>query len=146
MATDPIPRRSFLDYLLGSGFLAAVIAAAYPVISYLSPRKISQAEQNEVIAAQVVDLKPNSGKIFKFGDKPGLLIMTPSGVLRAFTAVCTHLGCTVEYRSDLKLIYCACHGGEYDLFGKNIAGPPPLPLEEYDVVIRDSEIVVRKKA
>jgi Rieske Fe-S protein len=44
----------------------------------------------------------------------------------------------------MRLIWCACHNGQYNLSGKNIAGPPPRPLEEYTVNIRGEEIVVSK--
>lgn len=146
MQKDVQTRRGFLDYVLNGGFAAAVLAAAYPVFRFLSPSKISQAEQSELVAAKVGELAPNSGKVFKFGSSPAILVNTPTGELRAFTAVCTHLGCTVQYRSDYQLIYCACHNGRYDLNGSNVAGPPPLPLEQYQVAIRGDDIVVMKKA
>ncbi|HET8580537.1 MAG TPA: Rieske 2Fe-2S domain-containing protein, partial [Nitrospiraceae bacterium] len=65
---------------------------------------------------------------------------------RAFSAVCTHLACTVQYRPDLIHIWCACHNGHYDLNGINIAGPPPRPLEPYVVNVRGDKIVVSKTA
>lgn len=89
---------------------------------------------------------PNSGQIFKFGHDPGILIRTPSpsGELRAFSAVCTHLSCTVQYREDLEQIWCACHNGHYDLNGINIAGPPPRPLPRYDLRVVAGAIHVAK--
>jgi len=89
-------------------------------------------------------LRSNSGMIFKFGSQPGILIKTPSGEIRAFSATCTHLNCTVQYRDDIQHVWCACHNGHYDLNGKNIAGPPPRPLEQYTVNIRGDEIFVSK--
>ncbi len=91
-------------------------------------------------------VKPNTGQIFKFGSRPGILVRTPSGELRAFSAVCTHLNCTVQYRSDLSQIWCACHNGHYDLNGKNVEGPPPRPLESFTVNVRGNQIVVSKSA
>jgi Rieske Fe-S protein len=92
------------------------------------------------------DVAANSGQIFRFGNQPGILIRTPAGDLRAFTAVCTHLGCIVQYRPDLTHIWCACHNGHFDLNGKNIAGPPPKPLDEFTVNVRVNQIVVSKAA
>jgi len=91
---------------------------------------------------------PNSGQIFKFGNEPGILIRTPSpsGELRAFSAVCTHLACTVQYRDDLEQIWCACHNGHYDLNGINIAGPPPRPLPRYDLRVLAGGIHVAKQS
>ena len=67
-----------------------------------------------------------------------------SGDFRAFSAVCTHLDCIVQYRKDLKQIWCACHNGHYDLRGVNIAGPPPRPLEEFNVNIVMDEIIISR--
>jgi len=92
------------------------------------------------------EVKPNSGQIFRFGSQPGILVRSPEGELRAFSAVCTHLACIVQYREDLTHIWCACHNGHYDLNGKNIAGPPPRPLEKYDVNVRGDRMVVSKAA
>jgi Rieske Fe-S protein len=92
------------------------------------------------------DLPPNTGVIFKFGSRPGILVRTPSGELRAFSARCTHLDCTVQYRDDIGHIWCACHNGHFDLNGRNIAGPPPEPLEAYDVNVRGTQIVVSRRS
>jgi Rieske Fe-S protein len=89
-------------------------------------------------------VKANTGHIFKFGNRPAILIRTARGDLRAFSAICTHLNCTVTYRSDIAHIWCACHNGHYDLNGRNIQGPPPRPLETFAVNVRNDEIVVMK--
>ena len=64
--------------------------------------------------------------------------------LKAFSAVCTHLDCIVQYRPEMKGIWCACHNGQYDLNGQNTGGPPPRPLEEYAVNLRGDEVIVSK--
>jgi len=79
------------------------------------------------LAIEPRDIAPNAGQIVWFGREPGILIKTPSGQLRAFTAICTHLACTVQYRDDLGHIWCACHNGHYDLNGVNVAGPHRAP-------------------
>jgi cytochrome b6-f complex iron-sulfur subunit len=93
----------------------------------------------------VGDLKANSSKIFRFGNRPALLLLTAEGEYRALSATCTHLSCTVQYRSDLREIWCACHNGMYDLNGRNISGPPPRPLEVFQVHVRGEEVVVSRK-
>ena len=72
--------------------------------------------------------------------------MRTSPVSAAFSAVCTHLNCTVQYRPDLSQIWCACHNGHFDLNGKNVEGPPPRPLEAFAVNARGNQIVVSKGA
>ena len=139
-------RRTFLNVLLKSGFVIWSVSIFYPLYRYLKPPKDPSSKPSNVIAGKVDELEPNSGKIFKFGNKPGILIKTPQGEIRAFTAVCTHLDCTVQYREDLQHIWCACHNGHYDLNGINIAGPPPRPLEPFETKIKGNDIYVIRES
>ncbi len=138
-------RRSFLNIALGTGIGAFFISVFYPIFRYLIPPKNTEPVPTSVVAGTVNELKPNSGKIFRFGRKPAILIKTPQGELRSFTAICTHLACTVQYRDDLEHIWCACHNGHYDLHGKNIKGPPPRPLTQYVVNVQGDKILVSKE-
>ena len=138
-------RRQWIGIFLGGGLLASLASFIYPVLRYLIPPVIADLGGDEIVAAKVAELKPNLAKIFRFGSRPGLLIMNADGTYRALSATCTHLGCTVQYRSDLRLIWCACHNGIYDLNGRNVSGPPPRPLELFDVHVRGDEIVVNRK-
>ncbi len=54
--------------------------------------------------------------------------------------------CIVQYKQDTKQIWCACHNGVYDLNGRNISGPPPKPLENYDVKVVKDEIIITTQA
>lgn len=137
-------RRRFLNYLLGTGVGATLVAIFYPVMKFMIPPRVTEATQNSVVAGKVGEIAVNTGKIFKFGNKPGILVHTQSGDYKAFSAVCTHLDCIVQYRTDSRIIWCACHNGQYNLNGQNIGGPPPRPLEEFTVNIRGDEIVVTK--
>jgi len=139
-----VNRRTVLNYFLGSSIGATISAIVYPVIQFLIPPVVSEAAQSNVVAATANELRPGTAKIFKFGSSPGLLLRTPTGDIRAFSAVCTHLNCTVQYRPDLEHIWCACHDGHYDINGKNISGPPPRPLEQYEVNVRGDDIIVSK--
>lgn len=144
--TSDLSRRSFIDYFLGGGVLAMLGSVFFPVLKYVMPTDIPQAVQNDVVAGKVGELAPNAGKIFRFGNKPGILVRTPEGEYRAFSAVCTHLQCTVQYREDFKHIWCACHNAHFDLTGRNIAGPPPRPLEEYRVEIRGEDVIAIRQS
>ena len=138
-------RRRLVELFLGGGVFASLLSFAYPVLRYLVPPPVADLGGDEVIAAKVGDLKPNSAKIFRFGSRPGLLLRVGEGEYRAFSATCTHLGCTVQYRTDLQEIWCACHNGMYDLNGRNASGPPPRPLESYRVHVRGEDLVVSRK-
>jgi cytochrome b6-f complex iron-sulfur subunit len=144
MHESAIPRRNFVDYLLATTIGSVAVAILYPIAKFLVPPRIAESTGLNVVAAKVTDLTPNSGKVFPFGSEPAIVIETPTGEIRAFSAVCTHLACTVQYREDLQQIWCACHDGHYDLYGKNIAGPPPRPLERYTANVRGDEIIVSK--
>jgi Rieske Fe-S protein len=138
-------RRRAIEIFLGSGIFATFASFLYPVFRYLVPPTVVDLGGDDVVAARVGEMKPNTGKIFRFGSKPGLLILTADGTYRALSATCTHLGCTVQYRGDLHEIWCACHNGMYDLNGRNVSGPPPRPLDAFDVHLRGEEIVVSRK-
>jgi Rieske Fe-S protein len=144
---EKVTRKRFVDWVLGStagGVLAAVL---YPVGRYLLPPEVREASANSVtIPFPLSEMPPNSGRIFRFGTKPGLLVRAPDGELRAFSARCTHLDCTVQYRDDIQHIWCACHNGHFDLNGRNIQGPPPEPLEEFEVNVRGDQIVVSRSS
>jgi len=135
-------RRGVLNVLLGGSLAALVAAAFYPVVRYLIPPRAPEATLSAVLAGKVSELQPNQGKIFKFGRNPGLLLRAPNGEFRAFVAVCTHLDCTVQYRPDWQIIWCACHNGRYDLNGINIGGPPPRPLTPLALNVMGDEIYV----
>jgi Rieske Fe-S protein len=145
-SANDMSRRRLLDVFLSGGLVAFVGAVFYPVIRYLTPPPVHEAVASSVVAAKVSDVKPNSGKIFRFGSRPGILVRLPSGEWRAFSAVCTHLQCTVQYRSDLERIWCPCHNGMYDLAGRNVSGPPPAPLEAYTVIVKGDDVVVSRHA
>ena len=139
-------RRGFLNALIGGGATAYLGMILYPVLRYLVPPHIPEADVSSVPVGKVSDIAPNEGVLFKFGRKPGLLLRTPEGELKAFVAICTHLDCTVQYRSDMKLIWCACHNGQFDLNGINIAGPPPRPLTPLKVNLIGDDIYVSLEA
>jgi cytochrome b6-f complex iron-sulfur subunit len=140
-----LSRRGLVEFLLGGGLLASFISFVYPVWRYLIPPAMPEMSSNTTVAGRVGELKRNSGKIFRFGNRPGLLVLTANGEYRAMSAVCTHLNCTVQYRSDQQLIWCACHNGQYDLNGRNVSGPPPRPLDAFEVHVRGDEIVVSRR-
>lgn len=139
-------RRDLIRWLLGGGFMASIASFLYPAVRFMNPPAVPEASVNEVAAGKTQDLKPNTGKIIKFGSRPALLVRVSETEWRAFSAVCTHLNCTVQYQENTHQIWCACHNGTYDLNGKVVSGPPPAPLEQYAVRVRGEDLVISKKA
>ena len=148
LSRDPLPRRSLLNWFLGTGVGAFMVSTLYPVTRFLIPPRVEESSaQSVALDVKPAELRSNTGRVFKFGKQPAILVRTPAGELHAFTAVCTHLQCTVQYREDLQHIWCACHNGHFDpVTGKNIGGPPPRPLEEYTVSARGDRIAVSRSA
>jgi Rieske Fe-S protein len=142
---DWVLSRTLTTWLLSTSFGGLVLAVIYPAGRYLIPPETGESATAAVtLPFGPNDVPSNSGQIFKFGNRAGMLIKTPTGELKAFSATCTHLGCIVQYRDDLSQIWCACHNGHFDLNGRNVQGPPPRPLEEYQVNVREDQIVVTK--
>lgn len=143
------PRREFITKasygmfaLLGLGFLFAglrVLApsgrqdrelAWFPLVPEdEAPR--SGVKKSELVYA--VSGKERKARVF---------IVSSSGKLTVLSAVCSHLGCLVNYRKESKEFVCPCHGGKYDITGRNIAGPPPAPLTTYPVEVKKGVIMV----
>ncbi|HEY4611381.1 MAG TPA: Rieske (2Fe-2S) protein [Bacteroidota bacterium] len=138
-------KRDFLQYFLGGSVFAWMASVLYPVLAYLKPPKQAEVEVMSVKVGKLADIQPDTGQIVKFGTKPVILVRAGNGDLYAYAATCTHLDCTVQYRADMGLIWCACHNGKYDLNGRNVAGPPPRPLDEFRVVVQGDEVFVSKK-
>lgn len=137
-------RRLLVQVLLGAGFSASAISFLYPAVRFMMPPVVAESTATEVVAGKVEEFTPNSARIFKFGNKPGILLFTASGEWRAFSAVCPHLNCTVQFDSEAHQIWCACHNGRFDLNGNVISGPPPKGLDPFSVNIRGDEIVVSR--
>ncbi|MBU0717185.1 MAG: Rieske 2Fe-2S domain-containing protein [Planctomycetes bacterium] len=142
--TERKPRRRFL-LSLGGVAMAWLAAALYPVFRFLSPQPApdpfgedGRAVVEKITAADV--RRPGMGKNGGYGGRGLLVYRDQGGVLRAFDSKCTHAGCNVEFQGDK--IFCHCHGGTYDLDGKNIAGPPPRPLTELAVVEDEGQLFV----
>ena len=87
------------------------------------------------------DLPVGETKTILYGGLPAMVLRTPEG-LRAYSLICTHLGCTVQWQADKKQFYCPCHDGRYDAFGDVIAGPPPLSLEQIPVQVDGATVTV----
>ena len=139
-----VSRRRWVSWLLGSSIGATLVSFVYPILRYLVPPQTSEPSLSEFeLDIKASDVLPNSGRIVPAGGKPVLLFRTAAGELKALTAVCTHLDCTVQYRPTRSDIWCACHNGTYSLTGTNVSGPPPRPLKPLEVHVRGEKVTLR---
>jgi cytochrome b6-f complex iron-sulfur subunit len=143
-----LSRQTFLRVALGGAGVVYAGALGYPIYRYLkSPveKAAQEAAVTEVTLKDAQKLPPGSALMFRFGSKPTMLIHHSDGTWTALSAVCTHLGCTVQYQPDKQRIFCACHGGVYDpKDGRNVSGPPPKPLRRYEVKVTDAAVVLSR--
>ena len=139
-------RRNFLKYILTGSLFGFAASVLYPLISYLKPPKQAEVEVSNILAGKITDFSKDSGKVIRFGNKPVILIRLSDGTFKAFSATCTHLDCTVQFKKEMGLIWCACHNGKYDLNGRNVSGPPPRPLDPFRVTLKGEEIYISKNA
>lgn len=145
---EPVSRAHFIRMAFAGTVFAWGGVALAPLVAYLTPPPGEGEEKSKITSVEVCklsELPKGTGRNFRFGSFPAVVVHDQEGQLHAFKAVCTHLGCTVQFRSDKQCIYCACHGGVYDAnTGKNVAGPPPKPLPPLKVAVVDDKVIVSK--
>jgi Rieske Fe-S protein len=131
--------------LLGLGFLIPAVKLFAPVKSrdkelvffpLIAEDDVPRSGVKKAELAFSVLGKERKARVFIVSSFEGLVV---------FSAICSHLGCLVSYHKEKKEFVCPCHGGKYDLSGKNIFGPPPAPLTRFPLKIRDGMLFVGVK-
>ena len=145
-----VTRRELSKFLtLGSGLLACANVA----VAVRARRRHPATYVPQRIAA-VGALAPGESLLFRYPteDDPCILIRMSSGVLVAFSQICTHLSCAVVYRAADEQLFCPCHHGVFECGttpggARPIAGPPERPLPRIVLEVRgDSVFAVRSEA
>jgi cytochrome b6-f complex iron-sulfur subunit len=129
-------RRQFIA--IGLGALGAAWAGTVVQAQLFPPATTEEAKPVEF---DLSELPVGGTKQITYAGAPALVIRTPESV-KAFSLVCTHLGCIVQWQQGKKEFYCACHDGRFDQFGEVVAGPPPVPLEEFPAKVEDNKVIV----
>ena len=128
-------RRAFIQTMLG---LIAAGWAGCVTQGVLFPALSAQAGQVKLALAELPD---GAVKPILYAGKPAIVMRDKEGVT-AFSLICTHLGCTVQWREGKQEFYCPCHDGVFDRNGDVVSGPPPMPLEQLQAKIVGDEVVV----
>jgi cytochrome b6-f complex iron-sulfur subunit len=139
-------RRSFLRGTLAAWTALGALPALVAILQYLTPRPSNHADRVAIVAAEVGDIPQGGMRVFRFNKEPVILVHTRTGQFKAFSARCTHMGCVVQYvdAGEAPRFECHCHGSQFDITGKNIAGPAPRPLPQYKVTLNGSSLLVVK--
>jgi menaquinol-cytochrome c reductase iron-sulfur subunit len=151
---NKVTRRNFLGILTAS--IGGIIAAALgiPAIAYIIGPALKREELNWIRLGAVSKVEVSSPTLFKTTLKQqtgwvtseeelSIYVLTEDG--RDFIAmsnVCTHLGCRVRWVSDQGLFMCPCHNGAFNKDGSIAYGPPPRPLDRYEVKNEENEVFV----
>jgi cytochrome b6-f complex iron-sulfur subunit len=138
----PAPgRRRFLQWLGGLTVVSTGAMVLTPIVGFLIPGAAGQASAGgKVLVAKTGDIPPGSGKVVAMGSKPVVVVNTDQGV-KAYSAICTHLGCVVAFNDMTGQIQCPCHGGEFNPgSGAVVSGPPPAPLPPLTVSVEGDQI------
>ncbi len=81
----------------------------------------------------VNDLEAGDGAIINMGLKKVALYRDDHNMLHAYSAVCTHLGCVVQWNGEEKSFDCPCHGSRFTKYGEVINGPAIKNLKEIEI-------------
>ena len=140
-----ITRRQFLNTLFSESLIVFFSGIFFPLAKFAYPTLGKEPDYVVLDKKEFTDIPKNSAKIFAWGGVPGLYLKKDDGSTAAFKGVCTHMECNVAYRPAEKKFYCACHKGWFDDTGKNIAGPPPKPLEFFEVMKKGEKLIIARK-
>lgn len=125
-------------------------------LAYLYPPGLRRRSRPATPVPGAETLPPGGSAAVRVEGEPTLLLNAEGGY-RAFSLICTHLGCVVRWvpeGGDGKaartlssgknpgLFVCPCHGGVFDAEGRVIDGPPPRPLERLEVRVRDGRVFI----
>jgi cytochrome b6-f complex iron-sulfur subunit len=124
------------------GGIGAVLAAAavWPVWRYLSP-PAAGGERGKMSVPRG-QLAVGGAHFFQFRGHPAVLLQPAPGEFAAFSAICTHLGCVVQWLPEKGEFLCPCHAGRFAADGRVLGGPPPKPLEPISVALAGDTLLV----
>ncbi|HMD13234.1 MAG TPA: Rieske (2Fe-2S) protein [Bacteroidota bacterium] len=137
-----ISRRYFLESVAAGAIGIAAVGSIALTASYLSPNVLREPP-TKFKAGKPEDFPPGSTTFQK--EQKVYIIRAPEGYFYAVSAVCTHLGCITNWKSEEGIIACPCHGSKFDKDGRVIGGPAPRPLPRFSMSLDvQGQLVVDK--
>ena len=133
-------RRQFLYLILGGAGALFAGLAAWPVWQYLLPGRRTDTSTKIPVARR--EIPPGKAHFFNFRGQPAVLLQPSPGEFVALSAVCTHLGCIVQWQQDKGEFLCPCHAGRFNVEGQVLGGPPPKPLALLPLTIEGDQVLV----
>lgn len=109
--------------------------------SSTSTSSSSQVPAGYILVAPMSALAGRSSAYFNHPTGGSCILLDYSGQWRAFSSVCTHAGCTVQFTGSS--IYCPCHSGYFNpTNGAAAGGPVRVALAEYGVIVQNNNLYV----
>lgn len=137
-----ITRRYFLESVGGGAILVAATGSAILTGQFLSPNVL--LEPSLRFKAGLVEIYPPDS-ITLDKEQKVFIVRAKEGYFYAFSAVCTHLGCIANWKSEDDIIACPCHGSKFDKEGRVIDGPAPRPLTRFAIMVDEQgQLIVDK--
>lgn len=153
---DRLSRRDFMK--TATGAIAGIITAtlAIPAVAYIVGPALRRNEAEEWIALGAASkVEIGTPTLFKARierqtgwiqnvSEVSVYVLTEDG--REYVAMsntCTHLGCRVRWIGDQNQFFCPCHNATFDKEGQVVSGPPPRPLDRYEVNVEDEQLYIR---
>jgi len=124
-------RRGFLEWIIALCSAVTGAAMTIPGLMYLWPAARG-GSGGSVELAGADGMAAGQSKMLQVGGKAVVVVRDRSG-FKAFSAVCTHLGCLVKWDMGKQEFLCPCHAAVFDKDGGVVSGPPPAPLPAYKV-------------
>ncbi len=137
-----VSRRYFLE-IIGTGAIGVVTTGSVVLtVQFLSPNVLREPSM-KFTAGSTQDFPPGSVTLNK--EQKVFIVRAKEGYFYAISAVCTHLGCIANWKSEEGIIACPCHGSKFDQEGRVLGGPAPRALPRFSVMLNDEgELVVDK--
>ncbi len=138
------PAADIADITL-SGAPAAVATVGIPPTVSTTQAAIVQTAGGSVDAGAITDFSDITPRplTLKFSDKPATVFVLKVGSqFVVLSDICTHMGCEVSWSQTANRFLCPCHGSEYDLMGKNVAGPAPRPLDKLKTEVVNGRLLI----
>ncbi len=136
-------KRQLLKSMLGFSVFATIAGVFTPIFAYLVPPPAGSAGGGgRIQVGTTADIPIGQGKVVSVGNKPVVVTHTTNGV-KAYSAICTHLGCICIWDQRRQVIVCPCHDGQFNpATGAVISGPPPTPLPAVPASLEGENIYV----
>jgi Rieske Fe-S protein len=150
-----LSRRNFMQTAIwGIGGLIGIVFGASAVAYIVGPSLKKQQTETWVALGPTSKVELGVPTLFTFTvqtqtgwientDEVSVYVLsTDARTYIAMSNICTHLGCRVRWITDQDQFFCPCHNGVFDISGNVVAGPPPRPLDQYEVKVENDQLYI----